>query len=363
MIYNDTSYKCDNECPNDYYSIKQLNQCVKNCTETDYYIFHNKECILSCDSIPNTIMTKRTRKSTDNSIETFYECACTSDIWYKDDDGIHCNSDSSITTCESLNNGKTFLIKDTRECVNECPNDYKYKFNKECFHSCDDVANYYNYNVKTKNDNECQCENLWIKGENDIINCIEGNICNDQTKKLVVYETKECVDSCSEIFEFNKTCYNSCPSYTNINSDDKTCTCKNKWYSNSIGIITCLGENEDCPRESYPYLINDTNECVSSTDKCISPNTLIFNNTCYKECPINTKIKEGENTCECDQAYKWNKYTKNGKDIFVCGLEECPGDKNFIINETQECKYSCENLYNYNNICYLKCPENTQLVA
>jgi hypothetical protein len=347
---------------------------VKKCHETEYYILHNGKCISSCQSIPNTIVQKSSKRLSDGSIESFYECVCSTDLWYKDANGINCISDENKKTCVDLQVGKTYLIKETRECVEECPIDFKFSFNDECFYECNDIKNYYGYDVEidNNNNNQCKCKNLW-KLENGKKICLEGDICNEEGANLLISDTRNCTNQCEGEYniKFNNTCYKVCPENTEelTENSEKTCICKNKWYKyddmtlNAKDIIICFKDQDtDCPKDFYPYLNYKNRECLNSTDKC-DENTIIFNNICYDECPINTIKNVDSNLCECNKEKGvWYQSINEGKIFYQCGLEKCPNNKNYLDYDTKECIYSCGNKYHFEGICYSKCPENTKSV-
>ena len=370
---DENNYQCISECKGYFpYEIEEEKRCVKKCEDTEYFITQKEKCISTCDSIPNTIL-KRTSKILENgSTEIIYECGCTTDLWYEDSSGIHCNSDSNKKTCSELVVNKPYLIKDTKECVSICEGTYSYSFNSECYHKCEDVKNYYNFDTIPFSDEskECKCRNLWKMVDNKK-ECIESEVCNEDGKKLLIYNTKECSNSCQDKpFEFNNTCYTECPPKTEgigEEGEQKSCQCKNRWYKyNDLilkvnNIIICFDEGVDCPQDFYPYLDYDTKECIDNLEeKCADKK--IFNNTCYSTCPPNT-LEKGS-SCECNITTEvWHQNTKDGKRYFYCGLSECPKDKNFLDSETKECRFSCDkDKYHFEGVCYTQCPENTKLV-
>ena len=96
-----------------------------------------------------------------------YTCDCI-DPWYIDitnNNKLICPSER-ITDCSYYTNPHPtfdFMVRSTKQCVNECPINYPYSFNKECFSSCENEAkSKYLYNVKKVGTSyECQCINLW----------------------------------------------------------------------------------------------------------------------------------------------------------------------------------------------------------
>ena len=363
------NYVCTDQCPDNYnYLIDENNQCVSNCSQTEYYITHQKKCISTCPE--NTIVQKTYVSSNNGNKEIIYICSCTTDLWYTDtnDGTIKCISDATITKCKDINSDLIYQVKDTKECVENCPLDHPFLFGNECFINCEDIKNYYDYNIVESEDKICKCKDLW-KTVDDKMVCIEDKMCNGDGTNLLINETRECTSTCPDSYKnFNNTCYmDSCPS--NTNPIENSCRCMYKWYKYKDSllkvndIIHCFeNENEDCPKDFYPYLNLETNECIENISKCKDENKKIFNDACNSTCPENTKEDDNDN-CVCDKDKGvWHQYTNNGKIYLVCGLPECPTDKNYLHNDTQECKYSCDDKYKFKNGCYPSCPDGTQLV-
>jgi len=365
------NYICTEQCPDNYnYLIEKTSQCVSKCSQTEYYITHQKKCISTCPE--NTIVQKTYVLLNNGNKEISYICSCTTDLWYTDIDDnktIKCISDAAISSCKDIKSSLIFQVKDTKECVENCPLDHPFSFGNECFTNCEDIKNYYDYNIVESENKICKCKDLW-KTVDDKMLCIEDKICNGDGTNILINETRECTNACpSESFKiFNNTCYNdSCPS--NTNPIENSCRCKNKWYKykdsllNVNDIIHCFdNKNEDCPKDFYPYLNLETNECIEDISKC--ENKKIFNDVCNATCPENTKEDDTDNSnCVCDKDKgPWHQYTNNGKIYLICGLPECPPDKIYLHNDTNECKYSCDDKYKFKNGCYPSCPDGTKLV-
>ena len=353
----------------DFLLIDNSTQCVQSCKYDNYLVYPNingiNKCLPNCDGIDNTIV-KRV-----NSSRSYYECACI-DLWYKDNNGtIHCNNNTDKKTCETAFQGenRNYLIKETKECIQKCEGNYPFSFGNECFNDCKDIKSYYDFDTEKDKDNnkkECKCPKLW-KNETGKIICINSEICHENGYKLI-NDTKECTekDLSNNYKEFNNVYYSECKGNL-IDDSNSKCKCRYKWYQyndnslNVSNIIVCLGEKDECPKDFYPYLDYSKNQCVEDTSNCSS--TIVFNYTCYNECPDITKKKDSENTCECDtDKGKWYQYIYEGKTLFQCGLNECPNNKQFLDNYSKVCKYTCENMYQYNNYCYTECPQNTTVI-
>ena len=350
----ENDYRCIDSCDGKYpYLIEETKQCVNKCKGTNYEVLYKNNCYSSCTSIGMTKIEIEDEKLKEIAS---YTCQC-NNIWYYNNGEIICES-SGGEKCSKY--GFKYLIKDTNECVNSCPELYKKFFNGECFKSCEDARKKYQYPIKDIGSNECRCENLWKKNMNEIgevisIECLKDVVCN----KFIVNETNECVDNCplESPLEYNNQCYKkgSCPIGTK--EDINKCICNNLWFTQNNKNIKCVAENE-CP-ETHPFKIFDTKECILTC----SETAKIVNNTCYKNCPKGTIEKGNTQECECDpQLGYWYIEEKDEEPKMICELGKCPNSKLYYINNTKQCISSCvENkMYEFNNICYEdQCPHPT----
>ena len=157
-------------------------------------------------------------------------------------------------------------------------------------------------------------------------------------KPYMIYNTFECVESCPIEYKYylGNYCIDEC-NKNKMKSNGVKCECENGYkilLKRKENEIKCVSE---CKGEYYLYNY-ETNECVK---KCPSNIKILFNNTCYNQCPIYTKQIEKNNllTCECE----YNSYEININNIKYIGCTtnlKCP-----------------QNMYNYNNSCVKKCPK------
>ena len=352
----------DAPCTPQYpYLIDETKECVNNCSKTKYSYIYKDICYSSCKTasdkngeIPLSRVEPRSFSKYYQIVS--YECQC-DNKWYKD-----LKEDIICTLNNECPEDYKYIVKETKECVKSCPKDYPYNFNFECFESCENAKNSYQYPVKKVEPLfECSCENLWEKKDNIVvcstnINCDQG--------KLLINDTKECIegDSCPNEapLKFNNVCYRvgSCPENTKQNVNGNECICNNLWYKQDTGNKYCLRESE-CPFETHPNLIYSTKECI--TTDCPSP-LKNFSNTCYEECPSGT-IQDG-NECKCDQQIGfWYIKEENKKPYIICGENKCPSGLDYWNNNTKQCypnRCSEYKLYEYNKVCYEKqCPNPT----
>ena len=345
---NNDNYYCldENEpCNNNYPKlIKETKECVKNCGSE--YIENDNICFSSCDGDYYKV-----EENGKNICRCRYK-------WYSNETGVQCKEENDNKDCEKLHSELRFLIKDTKECVISCPKEYPYYFNKECYKSCEDEENLVNKN--NTEDYECQCSGKWRVKNGTEIECISEPECGDDEYSL---ENQQCIPNTTcpnDYYLFNKICYKKCPTNTDIDlMKPNECKCKSLWFRRDEGSIACLRENK-CPYPEYPYLIQETNQCVKEETDCNK--YLIFNYNCSFNCPINT-IKNTKNICICDKdkGFYKNITDNNGQTILECGLPVCPVETPKYHNETKECVSNCIelNAYDYLGICYEECPPLT----
>ena len=368
---SETKYKCiPNDCEDDSpYKIVETKKCVKKCLGTGYEILHKNECKSTCDEGMKRVEIEDGDKSKDIAK---YKCQCET-IWYYKDGEIECLTNSEHSKCSE--EGFKYTVKETKECVNYCPDTYYY-FNDECFKNCAEAKDKFHYPVKNPNtvsdSRECVCENLWKKTEvnNDNTNliqyevkCLTDIVC----EKLMVHDTNECVEDCPPDYplEFNNQCYKrgQCPEGTEEDIlKGNSCICKKVWHRQDNDNIKCI--NSDICPDSHPYKIYSTRECISQRCSDTEGTQYILNYTCYEKCPDGTVSNEKSKMCECDPEFGYWYYEDNEKQNMICGLSNCTitGDKLYYKNNTKQCLSSCAKyeLYNLDNICYEdECPYPT----
>ena len=184
-----------------------------------------------------------------------------------------------------------------------------------------------------------------IIGVNGISNC--SDICFQDNIKIDD-ESNTCVEQCDRNkYEFNKICYKICP-----NS-----------YPLLIGLeIKC---SETIPDNFYfDSKEKIYKECFQNCEKCnVTGN--ITNNNCLK-CKNGYMFLNdyaaiyGNCYIICDYYYYFDE-TNN----YICSQNNtCPEKLNKLIIPKKKCINKCKNddiyLYEYNNVCYEKCPKGTK---
>ena len=199
----------------------------------------------------------------------------------------------------------------------------------------------------------------YLSNIEQISNC--SDVCFIKNIKIDLNK-RECIHSCKDNgynYECNNICYNECPEDTHIiirNLSNKD----NIFVEYENGVAICLDRNpegyylnkdgfyEEC-YERCKFCYDKGNEKNNSCIQCKSGYKFIYdmkyNTNCYKIC----------------QYY----YYFNENDDYICTENgTCPEIYNKLIPEEFRCINKCENdyiyKYEYNNICYRRCPEGTK---
>ena len=254
-----------------------------------------------------------------------------------------------IKVCND-NCGTCFEFSNNNEemkCITCKENYYLSYIKKDYCSSCYDKNKenslYSIWNYKNKK-NECLYDNYYCS---ELISL---------DKPYMIYNTFECVESCPNEYKYylGNYCIKKC-NKNKMKSNGVKCECENGYkilLKRKENEIKCVSE---CKGEYYLYNY-ETNECVK---KCPSNIKILFNNTCYKECPILTKQIEKNNilTCECE----YNSFEINKNNIKYIGCTsslKCPQN---MYNYENKCVEKCPTFYDKNN-CYDICPNNSIFV-
>ena len=347
--------KNEDECPSDKeIYVESTKQCVSSCIGTGSEVYYSKTCIGDCEGKDLTTITDSQIDPKMKLISTKY-CKCNY-LWYYDIDGYEvCKNRDNTITCKDIDGYNfKYVIGLTKQCTNECPEQYPFIFGDECISDCDDNQKKHD-ELKT-----CKCRNSWKYNELKQIECLDSCDTND----LQIFSTSQCItgSNCpteSPLF-YKKVCYklDECPKDTEYDKINQKCACKNRWYKDEENLDNCLTENADCP-DDYIYIDFETNECKKEKGSLYE-----VNNTLYHNCPINTTKNDTLKKCTCDPlAGYWYEETKEGKTISVCGLERCEGDYQFNVYLQKQCFRQCDtDLLSYQGICYDKCPNLTEII-
>ena len=327
-------YHCvENNCPNGYpvYAPDvSENECLQSCNETYYPYYYDKKCYTSCansdllDIINGFEIFEPPKDTNDPEISKLskFHCDCLNP-WYLDSSKKICSESKypdSITDCTNFTSPFPefkYMVKSTLQCITtdckETP--YLFHFNDECFENCEtDAESYYHY-LKKKNENECECINLWFINsinkseciEIDVDECIKFNF----SLKYKINETRQCVSECPPgNVSFNYICYDQCPENTTLNETDPTsCICNTTygyWYRyekyNGTNYLKC--SLEECPKENdgnnitHPRknLVEEKGECLLSCNKD-DKFRYALRYICREECPYFMDINNEKDEC------------------------------------------------------------------
>ena len=307
--------KCYKECPSNLFHILQDKYICSDIIPENYYLDINDNIYKKC-------------------YDTCQNCS-------KSGNETNHNCDNCITNYIFLDE----LLIPTNNCYNKCDSYYYITDNNQYY--CTDICpSQYNNIVlqKSKCIDECKKENKYIYKYKNY--CLEE--CPNDTK---IYEKEmECLDSCYDyLFEYNNTCYNNCPNNTY------------KIFQNRNICIDVIPENYYLDKNDNIY-----KECFNKCKKCNQPGNKTNHNCeqCIDQYIFiyNDSSVPPKNCYEkCNFYYFFN---ENGE--YICTqYNYCPPEyKNLISNKYKcidDCKKDDEYIYEYNNICLNKCPENTKI--
>ncbi len=229
-----------------------------------------------------------------------------------------------------------------------CADGYLLSYGK--YGNCYKINNLGLTDEKAINDNEnyvsssCSIYKININGE-----CVEE--CPTSTP-FYIYNYNETTEQYTKNeqvalpkYLYNKKCYDSCPSDSNIITDETNNKCKCKYAFHTLNNeITCYSD-ENCIT-GYPYQNPDTKECYSSLENCLlNGNNYFFNKFCYtSQCPNDKFVSLSSKSNDIKEYYKtnlllnddlidkicicnsnvWSNITSDNENYYQNCLEECP---------------------------------------
>ena len=261
---------------------------------------------------------------------------------------------SSKLNCSDIcfTNKQNEVILYQNKCIDNCINslEYPFEYNGICYNTCP------NGTLPDKN-NICKdnliCKNNYIYNYNRtecIDYILEGYYINDTVKKTI--------DKC------NIKC-NNC-TLESIQNNDSCISCNNNQnYYQKYNDILNKNSFINCYKnlEGY-YLFNDTfYECYHTCKNCYGFGDE-NNNNCIS-CKLNYLFKtDFENDSNCYENCTYYYYFESNRTHKCTDNKECP-DKYKLIKEKNKCVSDCSNdnkyQYEYNNTCYEKCPNQTNI--
>ena len=197
---------------------------------------------------------------------------------------------------------------------------------------------------------------------------ISKNInCNDKCFKKNIkidINTNECIYSCSENgynHECNNICYNKCPPNTHYKIKDLK-NRENIFNEYEDGVAVCLEPNTE------GYFLDEFDfyeECFQSCNFCYGKGKE-KNNSCIK-CKYNfffiKDVDDIKFKTNCYEKCPYYYYLDESREYKCTENQNCTGDFNYLVKGKSKCIDHCQNdniyKYEYDNICYEKCPKNT----
>jgi len=296
--------KCIFPCEYNNYKYIYNDICYDECPKDTYAIFCDEN---ECNNISECYNKNKIPQGyyLDLTDRTYKKC-------YKNCKSCNGQGNETINNCIKCNNNFTFL------------NDSIYKTN--CYEKC----NYYYYFDEL---NKYYC----------------NQTCPDNYKKIIKDKNK-CIDKCinddTYKYEYNNICYIKCPNETYLLENNEYNICFNK---------TLDGYYLDKESETFKKCYETCNKCDIKGDE--------FNNNCI-ECKDNyTFYLNLMNISNCYKKCGYYYYFNESNDFHCTEKYECPIEYNKLITNKSKCINDCKNddiyKYEYNNICYKRCPDKT----
>ena len=247
------------------------------------------------------------------------------------------------------------------------------------FEKCSSLI-YLNVGRKSNNNINLKYDKIFENNANDTKYCMEisnydlfsnyeiKSNCSDicfQEGISIIFEKRICIKKCEfdeEFkFEYNKQCFISCPKGTHIAYKDEF-LCEDDVKCPEFNI-----NNTKCKENAkYGYYF-DTNDgiykaCYKNCKKCYGPGNK-ENNNCSECIETLTFINESIKIKNCFPICNYNYFIDSYNNYYCTNDTICPNDyKNYIPNK-KKCIRKCKNdniyQFEYENICYLTCPNRT----
>ena len=354
-LYNN-SYQCVESCPT--YIDVESNTCVNTCQSdenTNKYLINDKYCTGNKEEIDK------------------YYCSLSDNVY------------KCYSSCVNTDNNIMLIQSGTHNCVKAT--DCNAIYMNKCYNSCEDVEKENDYQFKLYNNNKLCVEICPFYSYIDSSNhkqCTKEKSCSSlqvdstNTVDYFIYE-KQCYDKCSSVIPNkmlytynNKYCFEQCPYFYYIKSDEYICAddCKDTKFKIQNG-NQCVSS---CPEGKVEYNNKCYDNCVIegitiyedvSTKKCVikcDENKVSYEHKCYSKCSDilnNVAIYKKGNICvgQCD-GYSYN----DTEDNFIC-VDTCPESYRYKWEITdpngekiRRCVSECPNMY-YNRRCYDSCED------
>ena len=264
-------------------------------------------------------------------------------------------------------NSNTKIINEKDVCVENCYNEYSYKYEYKnvCYKGCPN--------------------NTYLSPYNDY-KCLDELICLNYYN----YEHNECIDNIPDGFYLNDSyartidkCNIECSkcSLESINNNYCiSCNIESNYYhifndsGNPYSFVKCFNEIPegyflDNNNKYYKKCFEKCKSCNELGDdnnnKCSEcfPGFILNNSNCYEV--IAEKTAENINNLDTSSIIENHDHFETTLITEIPTQKRCTNEYKYQIVEKNECVKKCsedsEYKYEYNNKCYKECPENTYL--
>ncbi|XP_052710962.1 proprotein convertase subtilisin/kexin type 5-like [Crassostrea angulata] len=350
-------YKCIEKCPSTAFVHNEL-YCVSSCPADALYQV-NKTCVATC---PSEV---RFRYSNFTTITV---------NWYSKKNVYH---HYCLADCPT----KTLYNQDA--CVEECPKEANYLFNRSCDIGCPATVR---YRILTGNHFTCLDEcpsNAYKYNALCVLTCpVDKNYEHNGTcyqecpeREDFIYRDgsySRCMNECNPFFTFNKTCLEHCPDEAKFRDNGKCvayCNDEKRMYTFRNFTVGTGGKKiydyyclHTCPVNTFISSLTCVSQCPSDTlqldNKCVK--------LCPKERPLNYTTNKGKYLCVHSCPYRTFRFQSVCFDQCPSWLKshqgtcthECPKSHPYTDIRSQKCLSACEDNFviTDNNICDKKCP-------
>jgi len=328
---------CFDESKNENINIASIissfnNECNNICfTENNNkFVVEKKICIPDCND-DDTYKLEYERICYENCPDNSYPTIDNNLLCVKDPEGYYLDIENNI-------------YKYCYESCAKCS-----KGGNKSNHNCLECKPNYRFINDTDKQNNCyeNCDNYYYFDSLDEYHCTTSKSCPSTQNKLIK-EKNKCIDNCTKddiyIVEYNDICYETCPNNTYLTIDNS--------YLCQINPEGYYLDNDNIYKKCYllcKYCNKTGDEINNNCLECIENYKFIYNkdNNCYKNCDEDYYYFDSSNNYSC--------ITEN----------ECLLKNRKLIIERKECIDDCKNDNNYkleyNNKCYIKCPNNTNI--
>ena len=315
---------------------------------------------------------------------------------------------SNNNNCSSVCFSKYITINiDERVCIpveieeensTKCP---KYLYNNTCYDKCPIRTQ-----VSSVNEHLCEdlnCTNYYDYNQSKCINKIPDGFFLNDTKYRTIDKCHPYCKTCEEKENNDNTNCKTCISDKFFDSGNCTSSCINGYYKDSLNNNVCKCKYdikcESCSDESIKYNLcitcnnnyypkyNDSSNKFNFINCYNKSDGYFLDNNIYKPCYSTCKkcnitgdanknnciecidnyifINNNENNTNCYKKCDYYYYFDSFNRYFCTEDDQCPNEYQKLIKEKKKCLQSCnmDNYYKYefNNSCYLNCPNGTNI--